>query len=270
YQRLRTMETLAKQRAGALEDLRGAQLTYDRSRFDEITKAQALNLAQRELHQDRTLVAMHEIRTKIDGVIKTIHKRQGEVVRSLEPAFHVENSRRIRVEGFVESQFLPVLQEMKRQGKKVHLDPALPTPPNIELTGHLQEVTAVAVNKDAKNPLLVSGSEDGTARVWDLSNRRQRSIFRHPVPVRAVACTGPAAVANLCATGAADGSIRLWDLNEQAPVPRDFADHHRGAVNSLSFSSDGRWCASGGDDHAVCLWETATGKLRQRVSDMHR
>src|SRR5262249_42923082 len=127
YQRLRTMETLAKQRAGALEDLRGAQLTYDRSRFDEITKAQALNLAQRELHQDRTLVAMHEIRTKIDGVIKTIHKRQGEVVRSLEPAFHVENSRRIRVEGFVESQFLPVLQEMKRQGKKVHLDPALPT-----------------------------------------------------------------------------------------------------------------------------------------------
>jgi WD40 repeat protein len=38
----------------------------------------------------------------------------------------------------------------------------------------------------------------------------------------------------------------------------------------VAFSPDGKWCATGGEDHAICLWETATGRLRYRFPPAHR
>ncbi|MEW6734991.1 MAG: hypothetical protein AB1489_27115, partial [Acidobacteriota bacterium] len=35
---------------------------------------------------------------------------------------------------------------------------------------------------------------------------------------------------------------------------------HKGDIAKLAISPDGRWLASGGEDHFVYLWEIATGK----------
>lgn len=37
-------------------------------------------------------------------------------------------------------------------------------------------------------------------------------------------------------------------------------DAHKGCINALAFSSDGKTIASGGDDGLVQLWDASTGK----------
>src|SRR5262249_13673152 len=155
-----------------------------------------------------------EIRSKIDGVIRTIARKPGEAVKSLEPIIEVYNPRRLRVEGQVGSQYLSLLREMKDEGRKLWVQPARPVPPGKEFSGHLLEVTGVAVSTDAAGPLVVGGGEDGTVGVWDYATGGERAILRHPAPVRAVACTPPGVRANLCLAGTADGSGWLWDLDE--------------------------------------------------------
>src|SRR6185295_11220852 len=44
---------------------------------------------------------------------------------------------------------------------------------------------------------------------------------------------------------------------------------HRGPINAVAFSTDGNWCATGGGDGVICLWDTATGELIQRISNAH-
>ncbi|HOK23849.1 MAG TPA: WD40 repeat domain-containing protein, partial [Candidatus Hydrothermia bacterium] len=36
---------------------------------------------------------------------------------------------------------------------------------------------------------------------------------------------------------------------------------HKDAVNSVCFSPDGKYIASGSDDNTIKLWEASTGKL---------
>jgi WD40 repeat protein len=137
-------------------------------------------------------------------------------------------------------------------------------------------VTGVAVSKDPANPLIVSGSMDNTVRVWNRKERRQVAVFPHPAPVRAIACTGPGASENWCISAAGDGKARLWDLNKLSRTPiRELAlppadSGHRGALASVVFSPDGKTCVTGGEDKEIIIWDTATGKLLQKLPTAHR
>src|SRR5204862_4078046 len=83
-------------------------------------------------------------------------------------------------------------------------------------------------------------------------------------PVRALACTPPAAEQNLCAAGLADGRIFLWDLDQLAKGETkpllEIREAHKDAVSALAFSPDGRWFASGGQDNLIVLWEAGKEK----------
>ena len=62
-----------------------------------------------------------------------------------------------------------------------------------------------------------------------------------------------------------DNTIKLWDVHtgqEKATLKG-----HTEAVNSVTFSPDGKWLASGSSDATVKVWEVATGKLESSLRE---
>ncbi|MDH6116008.1 WD40 repeat protein [Kitasatospora sp. GAS204A] len=130
------------------------------------------------------------------------------------------------------------------------------------LSGHDGPVQAVACTMLHSRPIAVSGGDDFTVRLWDLSTGRPfpKSLRGHISWVQAVACTmldgRPIAV-----TGGDDHSVRLWDLEALIPLGEPLTGHS-GSVRAVACTMlDGRPIAvTGGDDSSVRLWDLITGQ----------
>jgi WD40 repeat protein len=117
------------------------------------------------------------------------------------------------------------------------------------------EVSCVAWSPDGA--ALASGSWDGEIRLSDLSGRTTRHLRRlHTAGVNSLAWRDK----KLLCSGSKDGSIRFWDAltgnQERRPLEHDpSGDACRKGINSLAWSPDGKWFASGGDNGSVRLWK---------------
>lgn len=144
-------------------------------------------------------------------------------------------------------------------GRSVRLiDVALGVQLPERLIGHRDWVTAVAfdnrpgVRGDPEaGKRLASSSADGTARIWDVAERRViHQLEAHTDWVRGVAWSPDGA---LLATASRDGTVRLWDAatgEEEAPSPLII---RRRMMNVVAFSPDGRHLAVAGDSPEVQL-----------------
>jgi WD40 repeat protein len=97
---------------------------------------------------------------------------------------------------------------------------------NLTLTGHSDEVNAVAVTPDGKR--AVSASRDRTLRVWDLESGKEKlTLTGHSGQVTAVAVTpdGKRAV-----SVSWDNTLRVWDLATGVIIAAFTADDRLGAV----------------------------------------
>jgi WD40 repeat protein len=251
----------------AQEDVDGGLLTWQRYVEEEVAKRAALYQAQRELSAAVSILTKHEIRADRPGVIKVIYKREKEAVKNLDPVLQIQDPTQLRVEVLVDVQDIGRVKEQMQ----VTVEPTVIVPPLRTLRGHLLEVHAVAVGK---NNVVVSASEDKTARGWDPRTGRELWKLTYPTALRSAACTGKDAAANLALLGGADGGAILVDLDnvQKAPVKlknRQTEPAHQGAVLAVAFSPDGTVCATGGEDREIHLYDTATGELQQRVSAAH-
>jgi WD40 repeat protein/serine/threonine protein kinase/pSer/pThr/pTyr-binding forkhead associated (FHA) protein len=132
---------------------------------------------------------------------------------------------------------------------------------------------------------VVSGGDDQTIRIWDLSNGRCLYSFRgHQGRITSVALSPDG---NQLLSGSEDKTLKLWNvaatthlftfggaaenprLSERVRqmlglIPRTSSGNgHRGAVRSVAFSPDRRYILSGGDDATVKLWDLVTGRCLQ-------
>ena len=100
------------------------------------------------------------------------------------------------------------------------------------LSEHGDGVNALAVTGDGR---VVSGSSDGTVKVWDLnSGQEERTLSGHGGGVRALAMMGDGRVVS----GSDDCTVKVWDLNsgqEQRTL-----SGHGDVVNALALTGDGR------------------------------
>jgi WD40 repeat protein len=127
---------------------------------------------------------------------------------------------------------------------------ALSTP----LTGHTGPVTSVAFSPNGHT--LATGSEDATARLWNVTDST------HPIPLgQLVGHTGPvASVAfspdgHTLATSSDDKTARLWNVTDLThPIPLGELVGHTGAVASVAFSPDGHTLATSSLDETARLW----------------
>jgi RNA polymerase sigma factor (sigma-70 family) len=91
-QRLLTARRLEKSPVGRTispEEVRGAQLTWDRYKYEVIQKKEAIKQARSDLNQALTVLKMHEIRSPAGGVISRLYKRRGEAVKHLESVVQI-------------------------------------------------------------------------------------------------------------------------------------------------------------------------------------
>ncbi len=98
------------------------------------------------------------------------------------------------------------------------LTPALtPTTAALEqvLTGHDDEVLSVAITADGTT--AVSGSRDGTVRVWDLTTGREQAKFTGS-DYGAVVSVAITADGTTAVSGGWDGMVRVWDLTTREEV----------------------------------------------------
>lgn len=125
-----------------------------------------------------------------------------------------------------------------------------------KLRGHDKEVTDLAFGGAA----LVSGSADGTVRVWDTQNGKTTYTFKPPPkllsPVRTVAVTPDG---KMIAAGHEDGQLRLWDVPGSGTSCK--LAGHLSRVSALMFTSDKQRLISGSSDGTVGLWNIETANL---------
>ncbi len=125
----------------------------------------------------------------------------------------------------------------------------------IPLRGHEKPINTVVISKDSR--WLISGSEDRTARIYDLRSQTlglgQTVLKGHREEVVAAAI---APDNRWIATGGRDNIVHLWKMPEQGNVPVSIPlPGHLGWISSLAASPDGNWLASAGYDKTVRLWD---------------
>lgn len=145
------------------------------------------------------------------------------------------------------------------------------------LTGHTSAVTTTAFTPDAARG--VSGSADGTLRLWDLVSGTE--IWKVDTG-RLITSADVSADGKFIVTGEAGlavgtpdeeddnplGAVKLWDL-ETGELVRVFGENggHTHSVMSVIFSPDGKRVLSGSQDRTVIEWDVETGEILQQLSD---
>ncbi|MGW0948184.1 WD40 repeat domain-containing protein [Streptomyces sp. NPDC002623] len=131
------------------------------------------------------------------------------------------------------------------------------------LTGHTDEVSAVATTVVDGRPVAVTGSADTTVRVWDLTTGSPvgAPLTGHAGQVAGVA-TAMLDGRAVAVVGSRDGAVRVWDLG----TGRQIGPSLEGISPRVPATAvvDGRAVAltvSAADDESVRVWDLGTGEI---------
>ena len=115
---------------------------------------------------------------------------------------------------------------------------------------HGDAVGSIAFNADASR--LVTGTGNGTARIWDVA----RELSRVPVELDSVVHTISVAPDGSIAVGADDGRVTFVRGGVKLSAVRE----QRGRMFAVAFSPDGAHLVTAGEDSTALVWKVGDAK----------
>ncbi len=119
-------------------------------------------------------------------------------------------------------------------------------------SGNNPRVTSVAISNN--NSSVVTGSEDGTARIWDVHSKCIATFKCHADDINSVAISNDN---SFIVTGSSDKTAKIWDISSGKCIAT--LAGHQGWVNSVAISSNNRFIVTGSVDDTAKIWDAASG-----------
>ncbi len=120
------------------------------------------------------------------------------------------------------------------------------------LTGHqglFAAIKTIAISPHL--PLVATGSEDKTIRLWNLDTGTEIGILTgHQKSIESIAFHPHKS--GLLLSGDRSGQIKLWQVDPAEELIS--IDSQQGKVNCLAISPDGKLIVSGGSDKTIKIW----------------
>ncbi|WP_437767623.1 TIR domain-containing protein [Sorangium sp. So ce281] len=126
------------------------------------------------------------------------------------------------------------------------------------LSGHADWVNACAISPDAQR--IVSASDDGTLKVWELSTGRLLSTLQgHAKGVnKGVKSCAISPDGQRVVSASGDGTLKVWELSTGRLLST--LQGHIHGVSDCAISPDGQRVVSAAADWTLKVWDLATGE----------
>lgn len=121
------------------------------------------------------------------------------------------------------------------------------------LIGHNDQVSSVAISPNGKS--LVSGSEDHSIKIWNLSTGTLIRTLSHSNGVTDVAISPDG---QTLVTSSRDNTVKIWNLSTGTLV---LTLSHSHPVASVAISPDGQTLVSASGNNTIKIWKMSTGIL---------
>jgi WD40 repeat protein len=121
--------------------------------------------------------------------------------------------------------------------------------------GHTDKINSLLFSSDAN--YLLSCSNDSTVKIWDLKSDKLLNNIKTKKTINVVAISDNS---NFIAYDN-DNEIVIRSFNGDKQIAI-LKGHFKG-INSLKFSPDGNFLASGSSDSTIILWNTRTWKIKK-------
>ncbi|AFY41294.1 DnaJ domain-containing protein [Nostoc sp. PCC 7107] len=134
------------------------------------------------------------------------------------------------------------------------------------LQGHLGRVNAIAITPDGNT--LVSGSDDKQINLWNLKTGKW--LYTFSGQAEAVLSLAISPDGKQIVSGCVDRKISTWQIDKQKFLRTFFYLNspysHHSFVNSVIYSSDGRFITSASSDKTIRIWGGYTGDLKRTLN----
>lgn len=138
---------------------------------------------------------------------------------------------------------------------------------NHVLNGHTGEVKSVDWRSTGRDNLLLTASDDGTARIWGVDGTELYKLIGHSDKVNRALWSPDGTT---IATASDDTTAKIWSVEGSygnLTIKLEFTlTGHSGRVGSLAWSADSQRLVTVSDDRTAIVWDAGTGAVIATLS----